>query len=285
MIENNRVEMKQDLCEIADILLLNGTLTKCPGLVNGKMGIAVFFSRYAQYTGNMLFANYALDLILGVQDQIHNNSPADYKRGIAGIGVGIDYLIRNGLFDAEVDIFEDLDQRMYRAVMYEPWLDFSLYDGLVGYGRYWIGRLCRKPEFTQAQECLMRIMELIEKKQSDITVEEQTDVYYFLHDLHKIVGENVPTVLLEWFRKQSETNRLNRFISGDFSVANMIHMCQCNYYSNNPSHDEIDRVMERIPNLDFEKSPVCMGLFTGYAGEGLLRLAALDPANTSWSLL
>ncbi|MDH6358179.1 hypothetical protein [Parabacteroides sp. PF5-9] len=29
------------------MLLLNGTLTECPGLVYGKMGIAVFFFHYA----------------------------------------------------------------------------------------------------------------------------------------------------------------------------------------------------------------------------------------------
>jgi len=35
--------IEQDLEQIADMLLLNGTLTECPGLVHGKMGIAVFF--------------------------------------------------------------------------------------------------------------------------------------------------------------------------------------------------------------------------------------------------
>lgn len=43
----------------------------------------------------MLFADYALDLIGEIQNQIHVNSPADYEKGIAGIGIGIDYLIRN----------------------------------------------------------------------------------------------------------------------------------------------------------------------------------------------
>lgn len=282
MKKNNRVGMKQDLCDIADMLLLNGTLTKCPGLVHGKMGIAIFFFHYARYTGNTLFTDYVLDLIQEIQDQIHNNSPADYKRGIAGIGVGIDYLIRNELLDPEDDVFEDLDQRMYRAVMYDPWLDFSLYDGLVGYGQYWIMRLCRNPECKQAKVCLMRIMELIEKNQSDVSVEEQTDIYYFLRDLHKIQEGSVKAVLLERFRKQSEAILLNRFISDDFSVANMIRMYQSCYYCNNPSYDELDKAIKQTLNQGLWKSPVNMGILTGYAGEGLLRLAALDPINTSW---
>ena len=123
-------KIEQDLRQIADMLLLNGTLTECPGLVHGKMGIAIFFFHYAKYTGNELFADYAMDLIGEMLNQIHVNSPADYEKGIAGIGVGIEYLIRNDFFKVEDDICEDFDGRMFRAVMYAPWPDFSQYEGL-----------------------------------------------------------------------------------------------------------------------------------------------------------
>jgi hypothetical protein len=39
----NRTETEKYLKQIADMLLLNGTLTECPGLTHGKMGISVFF--------------------------------------------------------------------------------------------------------------------------------------------------------------------------------------------------------------------------------------------------
>ena len=48
-----------ELTKIADWLLLNGTLTKCPGLLHGKLGIAIFFFHYARYTGKTLFEEYA----------------------------------------------------------------------------------------------------------------------------------------------------------------------------------------------------------------------------------
>lgn len=57
------MKLVKELSHIAEILLLNGTLTECPGLVHGKMGIAIFFFHYAQYTKNELFADYAMDLI------------------------------------------------------------------------------------------------------------------------------------------------------------------------------------------------------------------------------
>jgi hypothetical protein len=160
MERDQSIKIKQDLQQIVNMLLLNGTLTECPGLVHGKMGIAVFFFNYAQYADDMLFADYAMDLIGEMLNQIHVNSPADYERGIAGIGVGIDYLIRNHFLDVEDDICEDFDQRMVRAVMYDPWQDFSQYSGLTGYGRYWITRLRYQSPSVQAQECLLRITAL-----------------------------------------------------------------------------------------------------------------------------
>ena len=117
--------MEKHLQQIADMLLLNGTLIECPGLMHGKMGIATFFFHFVQHSGNELYADYSMDLISEMLNQIHINSPADYEKGIAGIGVGIDYLIRNKFLKAENDICEDFDYRMYRAVMYDPWQDFS----------------------------------------------------------------------------------------------------------------------------------------------------------------
>ena len=154
----NQEVIEHHLQQISNMLLLNGTLTYCPGLIHGKMGISIFFYHDARHKCFDLLENYALDLIDEIQEQIHANSPADYERGVAGIGIGIDYLIQNGFLKATDDIFDDFDQRMYRAVMYDPWQDFSLYDGLTGYGRYWIMRLHHQKSSIQARECLLRIV-------------------------------------------------------------------------------------------------------------------------------
>ncbi|MDR2774163.1 MAG: hypothetical protein LBC19_05385 [Tannerella sp.] len=175
----------------------------------------------------MLFADYALDLIGEMRNQIHVNSRADYEKGIAGIGVGIDYLIRNGFVDAEDDICEDLDQRMVRAVMYDPWLDFSMYEGLTGYGRYWISRLRYHAPALQAQECLMCIITQIEEKLSDIPTEKQIDVYCFLYDLQKISDFDSCIELLEQCRKWDlSLADVNRHIPrlGDSTAGRIVRM-------------------------------------------------------------
>jgi hypothetical protein len=288
MIQDQSSTIEQCLSQIVDMLLLNGTLTKCPGLVHGKMGIAVFLFHYAQYSDNMLFADYALDLIEKMQEQIHVNSPADYEKGIAGIGIGIDYLIRNNFLDAEDDIFEDFDQRMLRAVMYDPWLDFSQYDGLVGYGRYWITRLHHQASSLQAKKCLFRIIERIEEKLSDISIKEQTDVYCFLYDLQEIAGFDICIEIMgqcrKWDLQSADICRRFSRLS-DSVIGNIIRMYQRSHYFNDALQNEIDLALKHIPDLDMEKPPVDMGFLTGYAGEGLLRLAALQQTNNSWMFL
>jgi hypothetical protein len=285
MTECNFTIIKQDLQQIVDMLLLNGTLTECSGLIHGKIGIAVFFFHYAKYTDNMLFTDYALALIGEMQKQIHASSRADYEKGIAGIGAGIDYLIRNNLLNTEDDIFEDLDQRMYRAVMYDPWQDFSLYGGLTGYGRYWISRLRQQPLSIQARECLMCITERIEGKLPDIPTEEQTDVYCFMYDLHQISDFNISVGLLEQCGEQIADMDRSFSHLGDSIAGNLIRMYQRNWYFNEALQGEMDKILKQIPDLDKEKPPVSMGLLTGYAGEGLLRMTALGQTDNSWMFL
>lgn len=188
MLRHQLTTIKKQLSQIVDMLILNGTLTECPGLIHGKMGLSIFFFQYAKYTKNMLFADYAFDLIGEIQDQIHINSPADNERGLAGIGTGIGYLIQNNFLSVEDDIFEDLDQRMIRAVLYEPWLNFSMYKGSAGYGRYWISRLHYKSSCIPAQKCLLYIIERTVEKLPKMSIEEQIDAYCLLCDLQRESG-------------------------------------------------------------------------------------------------
>jgi hypothetical protein len=287
MVSDQSTAMEQDLRQIAEMLVLNGTLTECPGLVHGKVGIAVFFFHDAQYTGNELFADYAMDLIGEMSSQIHVNSPADYERGIAGIGVGIDYMIRNNFLNVEDDICEDFDDRMVRAVMYDPWQDFSQYNGLTGYGRYWMTRLRYPAPAAPARECLFRIVRRIEEKLPDISIGEQTDVYCFLHDLQEIPGFDHCAGLLTQCRSKWDMPPADMSFSrlGDSAAGNIIRACQRRHYFNDALQSEIDPALQQIPDLDMEKPPVSTGLLAGYAGEGMLRLTALRPADHSWALL
>lgn len=278
---------KQSLSQIADMLLLNGTLTESPGLVHGKTGLAIFFFHYAHYTDNMLFADYAMELLGETLSQIHVNSPADYEKGIAGIGVGLDYMIRNQfLITEDEDICEDLDGRMFRAVMYDPWQDFSLYDGLTGYGRYWISRLHYPEPAKQARKCLLHIMGLIEGHFPDISREDQSDVYCFLYDLQETEGFEGCSRLLEACREWdlvSPGNEMYFHRLGNSTTGEIVRMVQQNQYFNNNSQTTI--TLNQIPDLDMEKPPADMGLLSKYTGEGLLQMTASGQTDHAWMFL
>lgn len=244
MIKSNNIPFDKELQDIVDLLLLHGTLVECPGLLHGKMGIAIFFFHYAHYTRNSLFIDYAWDLIEEIQKQIHANYRADYEKGIAGIGIGIGYLIKNNFLDVEDDIFYDFDERMYRAVMYDPYTDFSLYEGLTGYGKYWIMRLCQDSFSKQAQNCLVKIIKQIEIKLKSISFEEWNDAHAFLKDLQEISDLDVPSELLVQSLQKMQIN------------------------------SNID--------LNHKKSPNSMGLLYGYAGEGLKNLTVLRDTDSRW---
>jgi len=44
--------------------------------------------------------------------------------------------------------------------MDNPWPDFSMYDGLTGYGRYWIMRLRQQATLQPARNCLLYIVRM-----------------------------------------------------------------------------------------------------------------------------
>jgi len=287
------VRMKQrttsrnkQLQHIVDFLVLNGTLIECPGLIHGKIGIAIFFFHYAQHTCNELFEDYAMDIISEIQMQVHNNSLANYERGIAGIGVGMDYLLRNQFLIAEDGLFNDFDQRMYRAVMYDPWQDFSLYEGLTGYGRYWMMRFRQSLNKEQARQCLFHIVGLIYENFSEISSKDQTDVFIFLHDLHQLSSISICNKLLEQSRQwylQSLNDSMGFPRLGDSAMGRISRIYQHSHYFKNNMN--IGDLLKKILDLDMEKLSVGMGLLTGYAGLGMLHLMEITPMDMTWLLL
>lgn len=220
-------------------------------------------------------------------------TPVNHKnelcQSIAGIGVGIDYMIRNDFLDVEDDICEDFDFRMYRAIMHDPWQNFSKYNGLTGYGCYWMTRLCYQAPSARARACLLHIVKLIEENLPDIPEEDQTDVYCLLYDLQKIAGFELCSGLIEQCRREWDirSSVVEQSFSrlGDSITGNIIRSYQRSLYFNDTLQGEMGIALPQIPVLDMENSPANTGLLNGYAGEGLLRLTALDQTNNQWMLL
>ncbi len=106
MLSNNSSDtisfIDATLKRIANILLINGSFTDNLGLLNGKMGIAIFFFHYARYC-NKVYEDYAGELVDEIYDEINTNTPVNFADGLTGIGWGIEYLVKNGFVQANID--------------------------------------------------------------------------------------------------------------------------------------------------------------------------------------
>lgn len=131
--------MHLEVCKkIANIL--TGKEFNNQGVMYGKMGQAIFFYLLAKEISseeNVERAEKLLDEIFQATTPIIN-----FKDGIAGIGWGIEYLIRNDFCEGEVDeIVEDIDSKIFKFLNEERKIPFGLQDGLTGYLQYLIMRL------------------------------------------------------------------------------------------------------------------------------------------------
>lgn len=273
----NLSTIENDMRYIADMLILNGTLTDCPGLINGKTGISIFFFHYARHTNNIIFEEYAMELIKEIQSQIHKNSPVDYERGIAGIGVGMDYLIKNNFFHVDEDFFKDFDEKIYYDVMYNKWSDFSLYDGLIGYGRYWIMRYIQDIQNRKAMDCILNIIRKIEMDISEISTEEFPSVIILLSKFKKN-GFRISSDLMKSIIKVN----LDFPYLTDSTVSEFVRKYQRNCCVGDYLHNNVYMDLKKVSDLNKKKQSITTGLLTGYAGEGLLRLTAINKVNISW---
>jgi len=113
-MEYSGKDIKETVQQIAEVLLSNGGFLINPGLYSGEVGLVLFFSRYARFTQNDLYLEYAYGLIEKIQHRIHLDTPINYKYGLTGIGSAFEYLVQNGFFEADTDeILEDFDKRIF----------------------------------------------------------------------------------------------------------------------------------------------------------------------------
>jgi hypothetical protein len=138
------------LQRIANVLLLNASFIDNPGLLNGKMGIAIFFYHYAHYSGSKIFEDYAGELIDQICDEINTNTIADFANGLTGIGWGIDYLVRNGFVEAETnEILGDIEKTVYHKLLF----NYDIAD-LQGFLLYYLARFKNRYKSQNKKEYL-----------------------------------------------------------------------------------------------------------------------------------
>ena len=149
------------------------------GLISGKMGAVIFFFHYARYTGNKYYEDIAMAFLDDIQLQLQNRTETNYRHGVAGIGIAFDYLIENEFIAADKVLFDNCDKLLLTADFEK---DFSLYDGLIGYGWYWLSRLNGKTKLN-TNSIFVKILLSIRNRKRHLSIIERFDIYNFLFEL------------------------------------------------------------------------------------------------------
>ncbi len=98
------------LNKIVQHLILYTSSLSDLGLLSGKMGVCIFFYRYARHTGITRYADFAGELLDEIYAEINTGITKDFGSGLAGICWGIEYLTREGFVEADADeILCDMD--------------------------------------------------------------------------------------------------------------------------------------------------------------------------------
>lgn len=144
-MKNTRKEL---LARIARFLMLHGSYVDDLGLLNGKMGIVLFFYHYARYTGSMVYDDFAGELLDEIYAEIHDHNPCNFSEGLCGIAWGVEYIIQHRFVEADANtVLADVD-RMIQEWDVRKITDPSLETGLAGVGHYVISRYSGKKENT-----------------------------------------------------------------------------------------------------------------------------------------
>ncbi|GHT10683.1 hypothetical protein FACS189426_11350 [Bacteroidia bacterium] len=137
VVKQENKSLEKQLQEIASRLETQAKQVEMPGLYYGKTGIAIFFFHYAAYTKETKYEDFACELLEEIVPQLSKNYSVDFETGLTGIGVGIEYLVRENFVDADTDdIFAPMDKAFGDLIN----RNFLSGQNIVDIGKYFLAR-------------------------------------------------------------------------------------------------------------------------------------------------
>lgn len=136
-------------------------------LVKKWMERAIVLFRQAKKTGEENWEEMASAVLDRVLEGCYEGMPVTYGHGLCGIGVGVEYLIQEGLVEGNSDeILQEIDFKVYSVINQRALQTIGLEDGTSGLAYYLYYRLCRRKEsedkiVLQAKEYLIYLIDWI----------------------------------------------------------------------------------------------------------------------------
>lgn len=149
------------------------------GLYNGKCGIAIlsalFYSRYREKK----FQSQITKILSDIERSVGDVETLDFREGITGIGFTIEWLSQNNFVDVDTnDVLEEIDNLLYKDLIYSASNDFSLSSGVLGTLYYFIYRYksiniaAREYKYYFIEECLLLLTSDLDAIVESIQIDE-----------------------------------------------------------------------------------------------------------------
>lgn len=166
------------LKQIANHLIINSSFLTDLSLFHGKIGVVLFFYKYAQYTKNPVYEEFAGELLDEIFNEIHDNIGMDFENGLSGIGWGILYLLENQYIAGHPnDILEDIDMKLMEVNLLRL-RNGSLERGIAGFSVYFSSRLSFQGDISYIDAVFISDLQ---KVISDKEVNVEFDLYSIIN--------------------------------------------------------------------------------------------------------
>lgn len=173
------------LQRIARYLMLQTSHQSNLGLLNGKIGITIFFFHYSVYTNKKIYRDFAGELIDEVYNEISGNFLCDFKNGLSGIAWGMEYFIRNHFVEGNsYEVLKELDKQILERDVRRI-EDISLDTGLKGLAYYVISR-CASRDIKNGIITQNYILDLINSLK--LITKEDRETIRLIEDLNSILN-------------------------------------------------------------------------------------------------
>jgi len=138
------------------------------GLYEGNTGLSIAYFILSKLSGKEVFSIKGQSLIDEMGDNIGNVKSLDFGNGLGGIGWGVEWIVQNNFITANTnEILEEIDDAMYKSVIFNNSIDLSISTGILGAIIYFYRRMTSKnPNASRYralcnQECLFLLTDIL----------------------------------------------------------------------------------------------------------------------------
>jgi hypothetical protein len=183
--------MEKTLQKTANLLILNLQNIDNLGFLNGKTGIAVFLYSYSRNLSKPVYQDQADELLDDLFAALNMHLPSSLANGIAGIGFGLNYLIKNHFIETDEnpdELFKNIDIRLSKDVGGQFLSDIQTNFPVFSAGFYALSRIKTENRTIQKNKLLSSLLEGIvtvyTKHQPAPSPMFTNSVIYFLNDVY-----------------------------------------------------------------------------------------------------